>query len=172
MPQKTTATLLKGVSNISLKTTQVEWRRSLLLLGIVGVISLLTYGCAGTPKVSNWTSPQNFTTDDVFNAALVAATENKFTVVSQDKSAGIMSLKKQEYGGDKMAERVMSVRVKQDGENVVVSTKVSGSDFGIIEGSLGGLVHKELTNNFYVYLFRELGIDDPAQRNVVIESAK
>ncbi len=53
----------------------------------------------------------------------------------------------------------------------MVSTKISGSDFGVIEGALGGAVHKELTNNFYVYLFRELGITDPVLRTVIIEDA-
>ncbi len=66
----------------------------------------------------------------------------------------------------------MSIRLKQVGDKIVVSTKVSGSDFGIIEGTLGGLVHKELTNNFYAYLFRELNIEDPVLRNIVIDDAR
>ena len=138
---------------------------------VIGVISLLFSGCAGTPKISKWTSPNNLTMKKVFNAALIAATENGFTVVNKDRTSGVISLKKQEYGGDKMVERRMSVRLKQVGDKIVVSTKVVGSDFGIIEGALGGLVNKELTNNFYVYLFRELNIDDPTLRNIVIEDA-
>ena len=132
---------------------------------------LLLSACAGTPKVSTWSSPNTFTLDQVYNAALVAGTDNGFTVYNQDRASGLISLKKEEYGGDKMVDRRMSVKIKPSGGNVIVSTKVSGSDFGIIEGALGGAVHKELTNNFYVYLFRELGITDPKLQNVIIEDA-
>ena len=148
------------------------FRRFIGFLIVIGVVSLFTFGCAGTPKISKWTAPNNLTIEKVFNAALIAGTENGFTVVNKDRTSGVISLKKQEYGGDKMVERRMSIRLKQVGDKIVVSTKVSGSDFGIIEGTLGGLVHKELTNNFYAYLFRELNIEDPVLRNIVIDDAR
>ena len=112
------------------------------------------------------------TYDQVYTAALRAGTENGFTIVSADKTAGVISMRKEEYGGKKQVERRMSVYLKQMEGRVVVSSKIVGSDFGIIEGALGGPVHKELTHNFYVYLFRELNITDPSARNVVIEDAK
>ncbi len=139
----------------------------LVVLGTgFGVISLLISGCAGTPKKSKWASPKNVTIEKVFNAALIAATENKFTIANKDRSAGVISLRKEEYGG---TERRMSVKLEQVGNKVIVSSKVSGSDVGIVEGTLGGAVNQELTNNFYFYLFRELNITDPSLQNVVIE---
>lgn len=139
---------------------------------LLGIISLLIAGCAGTPKVARWTASNNLTYDQVYAAALRAGTETGFTIVNADKASGVISMIKEEYAGDKQAERRMSVYLKQIGGKVVVSSKIVGSDFGIIEGALGGAVHKELTHNFYVYLFRELNITDPSLRNVVIEDAK
>lgn len=138
----------------------------------LGMLCLGIVGCAGTVKVSRWAAPPSASYDSVYNAALAAATANQFTVVSQDRAAGVMSLRKEEYAGDKMAERRMSVRIKQAGDKVEVSTTTSGSDFGVIEGSLGGLVNEGLTNKFYVNLFRELDITDPAARNVVVSDAQ
>ena len=71
-----------------------------------------------------------------------------------------------------MTERYLSVRFNQIAGKTVISTKVQGSDFGIIEGAMGGVVHGEITHNFYVYLFRELNINDPSAHNVVIEDEK
>ncbi len=149
-------------------STRVTWSIGLLF----GVVSLLVASCAGTPKVSQWTASNNLTYDQVYAAALRAGTENGFTVVNADKTAGVISMRKQEYGGKTPAERRMSVYLKQVEGRVVVSSKIVGSDFGIIEGALGGAVHKGLTRNFYVYLFRELNITDPSDRNVVIEDPK
>ncbi len=132
---------------------------------------LLLSACAGTPQISTWSSPNTVTLEQVYNAAMIAGTDNGFTVYNQDRSSGLISLKKEEYGGDKMVDRRMSVKITPVGDKIKVSTKVSGSDFGVIEGALGGAVHKELTSNFYVYLFRELGITDPKLRSVIIEDA-
>lgn len=141
-------------------------------LSMLVLAGLLLGGCAGTPKVSHWTSPpeRHLTVVNVFDAAMFAGVENKFTVINSDRQAGVISMKQETYGGDhKNNERRMSVRMKELNKNTVeVRTKVSGSDFGIIEGLLGGLVHKEITNNFYVYLFRELNISDPNQKQVMI----
>lgn len=143
-------------------------RRLSMVLGILFLVS----GCAGTPKVSQWTTPpeRKLTVGNVFDAALIAGTENKFTVINSDRQAGVISMKQETYGGDhKNNERRMSVRMKEIAKDAVeVKTKVSGSDFGIIEGALGGLVHKEITNKFYVYLFRELNITDPNQKQIII----
>ena len=144
------------------------WLEKAGIYVVLGIVLSLICGCAGTPKVSQWSAPSNLTFERVFNAALRASTDNKFTIVSSDKAAGVISMKRQEYGGDKMVERYLSVKLKQDGNKILVSTRASGSDFGIIEGALGGSVNKELTHNFYVYLFRELNIDNPALCRVVI----
>jgi hypothetical protein len=145
-------------------------RRSFaVIFGFAGVLGLLVSGCAGTPKVSRWTAPSDLPVERVYDAALRAGADNNFTVVSNDRTAGLITMQKQEYAGNKMAERRMSVRIRRAGGKVEVGTKVSGSDFGIIEGALGGAIHKEITNNFYVYLFRELDITSPALRQVVVE---
>lgn len=133
---------------------------------------LLMGGCVGTPKVSQWISPpeKHLTVGNAFDAAFIAGTENKFTVINSDRQAGVISMKQETYGGDhKNNERRMSVRMKKLQKNTIeVRTKVSGSDFGIIEWMLGGLVHEEITNKFYAYLFKELNIADPEQMQVVI----
>ncbi len=149
----------------------MKHKHAIELAVIVGLLCSLIAGCAGTPKMSRWSPPTKLSYERVYNAALAAATANQFTVVTQDRASGIISLRKEMYAGDKMAERRMSVRVKQVADKIEVSTNVSGSDFGVIEGTLGGAVHKEITNNFYHYLFRELDITDPSARNVVIEDA-
>ncbi len=146
--------------------------RLLWLVLLVMAISLVNYGCAGTPKMSRWTSPDNLTYDQVFNAALRAGTDNKFTIVSQDRDAGVISMRKQVYAGDKMAERNMSVQLTKQGGRILVATRGSGSDVGLIESALGGAVHKEITHNFYVYLFRVLKITDPSQRLIDIVDDK
>jgi len=132
--------------------------------------SLFLSGCAGTPKVSVWNSPpeRRLSVANVFDAAMIAGTENKFSVLNSDRQSGVISMKQEVYGGDhKNNERRMSIRIKQASKSSVeIKTKVSGSDFGIIEGLLGGLVHQEITNNFYVYLFRELNITDPSQKQI------
>jgi hypothetical protein len=144
--------------------------RSSIVLGVI--IFFLISGCAGTPKVSQWNTPsgKGITFSKVFNAALAAGAENKFTVVSSDRQAGVISMRQEVYGGNKKNnERRMSIKIKQMSNGTIeVRTKVSGSDFGIIEGALGGLVHEEITNNFYVYLFRELHIDKENQRKIVV----
>lgn len=138
------------------------------LIFVGSILSLLVSGCAGMPKVSRWVSPSDLAVERVFDAALKAGADNQFTIESSDRTAGLITMTKQAYAGDKMAERRMSVRLRRLGEKIEVETKVSGSDFGIIEGTLGGAVNKELTNNFYVYLFRELNITDPSLRIVDI----
>lgn len=141
-------------------------------VGFLVYVFLVLGGCAGTPKVSQWISPpeRHLTVSNVFDAAIIAGTENKFTVINSDRHSGVISMKQEVYGGEqKNNERRMSIRMKELTKNTVeVRTKVSGSDFGIVEGALGGLVHKELTSNFYVYLFRELNITDPNQKQVII----
>jgi hypothetical protein len=146
--------------------------RSFVVLSFAGVLGLLVSGCAGTPKVSQWTAPADLSLERVFDAALRAGADNNFTAVNSDRTAGLITMQKQDYAGNKMAERRMSVRLRRVDDKVVVATKVSGSDFGVIEGALGGAVHKEITNNFYVYLFRELDITSPALRRVVIEDER
>jgi hypothetical protein len=137
----------------------------------VMAMMLLLSACAAPPKTSTWSSPNTVTQEQVFNAAMIAGTDNGFTIYNQDRSAGLISLKKEEYGGKKMVDRRMSVKIKPVGDKTMVSTKISGSDFGIIEGALGGAVHKELTKNFYIYLFRELKITDPTLKSITFEDA-
>lgn len=143
-----------------------------MAVGLWLIISLSVFGCAGTPKISLWTAPNNITYDQIYNAALRAGTENGFTVVNADKTAGVISMRKEVYAGDRQAERRMSVLLKQTEGKVVISTKITSSSAGIIEGTLGGAVHKEMTHNFYVYLFRDLNITDPSLRNIEIEDEK
>ena len=132
---------------------------------------LLLSGCAGTPKKSAWFSPTTFTLEQVYKAALKAGSENGTTVYNQDMAAGLISLKKEAHDGDETVVRNMSVKITQFGNKIKVSTKVSGSNAGIIEGTLGGAVHKEMTRTFYTCLFRELGITEPNLQKVIIEDA-
>jgi len=138
---------------------------------LIGVVSFFVSGCIGTPKVSQWITPKNFTIDQVFDAALTAATENNFTIVSSDRTSGVISIKRHYSGEGGGYDRRMGVRIKQKGDKIVVSTKISSSDFSLGEGCLGGMIHEDLTRNFYFYLFRELNISKASSRNVVIEDA-
>lgn len=140
---------------------------------LIVLLVLPLSGCLiSPPKVSRWNAPDTLSVERVFNAAVQAVADNRFTIVSSDRSAGVISARKQESAGDKMAERRMNIRVRQDGTRVVVTTQVSGSDVGVIEGALGGAVNKEITHNFYVSLFRELDVRNPAERAIVVEDAR
>ena len=151
---------------------------TMLKFNLIGVMlaSLCVYGCTGTPKVSKWISPpdRQLTASSVFDTAIFAGTENKFVVISSDRQAGIISMKQESYGGDHKNDEVrMSVRLKELSKNSVeVRTKVSSSGWGLVEWLLGGAVHGEITNNFYVDLFNELKITDPAQRKYYVVDEK
>jgi hypothetical protein len=132
---------------------------------------LLFSSCAGTPKKSVWRSPATFTLEQVYKAAVKAAADSGFAVYDQDRPAGNIFLKKEINDGDEKVVRSMSVKVTQYGNRIMVSTKVSGSNTGIVEGTMGGSVHTEMTRTFYACLFRELGIADPIHQNAIIEDA-
>jgi hypothetical protein len=144
---------------------------NLLINCVTAAMILLLSGCAGTPKKSAWLSPSTITLEQVYKAAIKAAAESEITVHNQDMAAGLISLKKEAHDGDETVVRSMSVKITQFGNKIKVSTKVSGSNAGIIEGTLGGTVHKEITRTFYTCLFRELGITDPNLQKVIIEDA-
>lgn len=137
---------------------------------VIGMMLLLS-ACAGTPKISTWYSPITFKLEQVYNAAVIAGTESGFAVYNQNRAAGLISLKKEVLDGDEAVVRSMSVKITQFGNKIKVSTKVSGSNSGVVEGTLGGAIHKEMTRTFYDCLFRELGITDPNFQNVIIVDA-
>ncbi len=137
---------------------------------VIGMVLLLS-SCVGTPKISTWYSPITFKLEQVYNAAVVAGTESGFTVYNQNRAAGLISLRKEVLDGDEAVVRSMSVKITQFGNKIKVSTKVSGSTSGVVEGTLGGSIHKEMTRTFYDCLFRELGITDPNFQNVIIVDA-
>ena len=136
----------------------------------IGMMLLLS-ACAGTPKTSTWHSPITFTLEQVYNAATTAGTDNGFTVYDQNRAAGLISLKKEAQDGDETVVRSMSVKIMPFGNKIKVSTRMSGSNVGIAEGTLGGYVHKEMTRTFYASLFKELKITDPNFQNVIIADA-
>ena len=133
---------------------------------------LLLSACVGTPKKSVWYSPTALPLEQVYKAAITAGADNGFSVDNQNRAAGLISLKKEALDGDETVIRSMSVKITQFGNKIMVSTKVSGSNAGIVEGALGGSAHKEMTRNFYDCLFRELGITDPKFQDVIIEDAR
>lgn len=144
------------------------------LLIIMELISFISSGClAPQSKVSQWMSPNNVNMDQLYNAAVRSGAENGFTIINSDKVAGVISMRKGTYGAEGHSpERRMSVRLKQVGDTVEVSTKTSSSDFGIMAGAFEGKALAAETNNFYFYLFRELNINNPSAHNVVIEDEK
>ena len=136
-----------------------------------GMILLLS-ACAGTPKKSVWYSPTTSTLEQVYKAAMTAGTDIGFTIYAQNRAAGLITLKKEVHDGDETVVRSMSVKVTQFGNRIMVSTNVSGGNAGIVEGTMGGSLHKEMTRTFYDYLFRELGITESKFQNVIIEDAR
>jgi hypothetical protein len=92
-------------------------------------------------------------------------------VDNQNRAAGLISLKKEAQAGDEIVVHSMSVKIMQFGNKIMVSTNVSGSNTGIVEGTLGGLEHREMTRTFYDCLFRELKITDSNSRKVIIVDA-
>ena len=154
---------IKGANVMSFKV-------SLEYCAVIGMMLLLS-ACAGTPKTSTWYSPITLKLEQVYNAALIAGTDNGFTVYNQNREAGLISLKKEVIDGDETVVRSMTVKITTFGNKIKVSTKVSGSNSGIVEGALGGTLHKGMTRAFYDCLFKELGITETNFQNVIIVDA-
>jgi hypothetical protein len=62
---------------------------------------------------------------------------------------------------------IMSVLVQKPGDRVQVATNVHAGGGIPIAG-----LYEETTRNFYTYLFRELLISDPADRQIEIREAR
>ena len=148
----------------------MKFKVSVEYCATIGMMLLLS-ACAGTPKTSIWYTPITFTLEQVYKAAIIAGADSGFTVYNQNREAGLISLKKEAHDGDETVVRSMSVKITPFGNRIKVSTKLSGSNSGIVEGTLGGYVHKEMTRTFYDCLYRELGITEPNSQNVIIVDA-
>lgn len=138
---------------------------------VAGILLLLS-ACAGTPKTSTWYSPITCTLEQVYNAALLAGPASGFAVYTQNRPAGLISLKNEVREGEETVVHTMSVKITSFGNRIMVSTRVSSVDAGIVEGTLGGTAHKGMTRTFYDCLFRELEITDPNSQNVIILDAR
>ena len=132
-------------------------------LGGVLAVTIFLGACQITPMGSSWDSPPRFTKAQVFNAALQSGAQNGMRVDSQDRESGTISLSKRVAKGD----FILGVRVTEASKRVNVQTTGSfGGDLAV-----AGL-HEEFIKNFHVFLFRILGISDPAARNISIGELK
>ena len=109
---------------------------------------LLLSACVGTPKKSVWYSPTALPLEQVYKAAITAGADNGFSVDNQNRAAGLISLKKEEQDGNETVVHIMSVKITQFGNKIMVSTNMSGNDTGIVEGTLGGFAHRKMTRTF------------------------
>lgn len=124
---------------------------------------LVLAACAVTPVAGNWESPNRFTIEQVFDAAVRAGSLNGYIVASQDRNAGTISLSKPTKGLDaRQGSRTMTVIITGSTGRIVVRTNIMAD-----VNTLAPVLNEE-TNNFYVYLTRELGITNPSERQVTI----
>lgn len=137
--------------------------KKLLRNAVVAAILTPLLGCAVTPRVSTWQSPQRFTQKEVFNAALQAGSDEGMQLAGSDRESGTASFRKRTGEG----EMVLSVTVREAGGMVQVRTTASYGGGVAIRG-----LHEEYIRNFHVLLFRSLGISDPSERKVNIEELK
>jgi hypothetical protein len=126
------------------------------------MVPVMFVACQMVPRVSQWAAPEPLTVEQVFQAALRAGAQNGFSITSQDRQSGIVTMERQV--ADKRI--FMALTLRKPAERVQVYTTIR-SDKIVIAG-----LYEEITRNFYVYLFRELQITDPAQRNVDIKEAQ
>ena len=134
---------------------------SIFVLNFVAILSL--FACAITPIAGNWESPNRFTIEQVFDAAVRAGSLNGYIVASQDRNAGTISLSKPTKGLDaRQGSRTMTVIITGSTGRIVVRTNIMAD-----VNTLAPVLNEE-TNNFYVYLTRELGITNPAERQVTV----
>jgi hypothetical protein len=139
---------------------------SIVLISMCPILA--NVAVAASSIEAQWTSPDTVTKEEVFNAALSAGTDSDYTLVSNDRTAGIISFKKEMGGGKSGYENRLNVKIHQEGDKVVVNTKSSGiGGFALLFAS--EKVLKERIQNFHAYLFRELKITDPSQRNISLK---
>ena len=131
------------------------------LIGLGGLVFLL--GCQITPRVSQWAAPSRLSADEVFQASLRAGAQNGYAITTQDRTSGVATMEKT-VGKLRM---IMSVFVQKPGDRVQVATNVHAGGGIPIAG-----LYEETTRNFYTYLFRELLISDPADRQIEIREAR
>jgi len=106
----------------------------------------------------------------LFDAALNAAAEIDFSVISSERTAGVISLRQEKTAGKKKYEKRINVKIKKESDTVIVTTKASSGDVSFFKAAIiGNKALEELTRNFYSYLFKELKITDPSQREVSFE---
>lgn len=127
------------------------------------IAAVVLAACAMTPRVSSWESPQGFTKEQVFNAAIQAGGQNGMKTTASDRESGTMSFSKAIGEGD----MILSAQIAE--ANGIVNVQTTGNFAGRI--ALAGL-HEEVITNFHVLLFRNLKISDPAAKNVRIEVLK
>lgn len=120
-------------------------------------------GCAFSPRVSTWESPERFTKEVVFKAAHQAGTQNGWEVAGFDREAGTMSFL-QRFGKEQMA---FNVLILEQGGRIVVRTTANWGGGLAIAGH-----HEEFIHNFHVLLFRNLNISGASERNVKIEELR
>ena len=141
------------------------------LFSLVLVISmcpiLANVAIAASAMGSQWTSPNTVTKEEVFNAALSAGVENNYTLVSNDRTAGIISFKQERRAGSNYESR-LNIRIYQEDDKIVVGTKTSGVG-GLLGLVSSGKIFRERIHNFHVDLFRELKITDPSQKKILLK---
>ena len=146
-------------------TNQKESRMKLLRknVGAAVILAVVLCGCAITPRVSTWQSPTRFDKGQVFNAALQAGGQNGMKTTASDRESGTMSFSKTIGKGD----MILSVQIVDSDGTIRVQTTANFAGDIAIKG-----LHEEVIRNFHVFLFRNLGISDTSERNVVFETMK
>ncbi len=134
---------------------------------IAGVlVAAISNGCgAMTPRVSTWDSPKGFTKDQVFTAALQSGGQNSLKTSSSDRESGTMSFSKTVGAG----EVTLGAQVREAEHVVTVQTTTHYETSDLLALGMATNLNNEVTNNFYVFLFRNLKITDPSAKNIKVE---
>jgi hypothetical protein len=148
------------------KGVRMTTRSLFSLLVSLFVMSFVDTALAANSLAAQWTAPDSLTYEQVFNAALAAGTADNYTLVSNDRAAGIISFKQERSAGRKNYESRLNIQIKQDGGKVVVTTRTANVGGSLLHMAFSEKILEERIHNFHVYLFQELKITDAAQREI------
>lgn len=163
--------MLRFTENLRLVVFSARLRARVLLCALATGLVLVTNGCAMTPaSIYQWRAPQRFTAQQVFDASLRAGTSLGMQSSAADRQSGVLSFN----GPRGVGQRSLSVTVRPDGAVIVVDAigRYHAKHPFVVLATMEGSDDEDTVKAFHAALFRNLGVTDTTETNVIIEAAK
>ena len=142
-------------------------RKKINTMSIVTLACLILASCTSIieddkQKSSSWKAPERFSTSSVYNASFKALSKGNLEIVSHDREAGIISVKKVfPIPLITIPSQVpVTVRVTKIGKHVMLDTTA------FLKGIGTGRVYENIIKDFYDELFLELKINNAEEKSV------